>query len=183
MQLGRARFARVPLALVPLDRETLGMLERGNTASASAISGVLGRMPRDVTAFVSCGKALALRARLDWLLPLLRASVALVWVAGGVASLAYPLRESLALLERVGLTGGPAMAALYGGALLDIALGIGVYATRARRWLWRAQLALLLLYSVIIAVWLPEYWLHPFGPLVKNIPLFVAIVALHELER
>lgn len=183
MGLGPARFVRVPLPLVPLDRDTLGMLERGNTASAAAIGEILGRPPRDISEFVPSGDALALRARLDWLLPLLRAAVALVWVAGGVASLAYPLEGSLALLQRVGLAGALATAALYGGALLDIALGIGIYIVRARKWLWRTQLALLLLYSVIIAWWLPEFWLHPFGPLVKNIPLFVAIVMLHELEE
>lgn len=183
MGLEEARFVRVPLALVPIDRETLGMLERGNTASASAIGEALGRPPRDVVAFVPSGEALRLRARLDWLLPLLRAAVALVWIAGGVASLAYPLDESLALLQRVGLAGAPALAALYGGALLDIVLGIGVYAIRARRWVWRLQLALLVVYSVLIAIWLPEFWLHPFGPLVKNVPLFFAIVLLLALEE
>lgn len=184
MALPPARFARVPLPLVPLDRETLGMLERGNTASAAAMGEILGRAPRDITTFVASGEALALRARLDWLLPVLRFSVAVVWVAGGSASLAYPLEESLALLQRVGLEGVPARTALYGGALLDILLGIGVYALAPpdRQWLWRAQLALLAIYSAIISWWLPEFWLHPFGPLVKNIPLAVAIALLHELE-
>lgn len=44
------------------------------------------------------------RARLDWLLPLLRASAAAVWVGSGVVSLGlYPVADSLALLARVGL--------------------------------------------------------------------------------
>ncbi|MFO7189016.1 MAG: DoxX-like family protein [Pseudomonadota bacterium] len=29
---------------------------------------------------------------------------------------------------------------------------------------------------------LPEYWLHPFGPLLKNVPLFAVILLLHEFE-
>ena len=37
-------------------------------------------------------------------------------------------------------------------------------------------------YSVIIAIFLPEFWLHPFGPLLKNVPLLAAIVMLHEFE-
>lgn len=185
MGLPPARFARVPLPLVPLDRETLGMLQRGNTASAAAIGEILGRAPRDIKTFIPPGEPLALRARLDWLLPLLRFAVAVVWVAGGAASLAYPVEESLALLRRAGLEGAAARTALYGGALLDIALGMGVYAfaSRGRRWLWRAQLALLVVYSAIIAWWLPEFWLHPFGPLVKNVPLAATIVLLHELEE
>jgi hypothetical protein len=38
-------------------------------------------------------------------------------------------------------------------------------------------------YSVVIAIMLPEYWLHPFGPLLKNLPMLAAIVTLHELEE
>ena len=74
--------------------------------------------------------------------------------------------------------------ALYGAALLDLAFGVGVYALEPprRRWLWRAQMLLILAYSVIIALALPEYWLHPFGPLLKNVPLFAVILLLHEFE-
>ena len=44
-------------------------------------------------------------------------------------------------------------------------------------------MALILSYSVIIAWMLPEFWLHPFGPLLKNIPLLAAIALLHELDE
>ena len=50
-------------------------------------------------------------------------------------------------------------------------------------WLWRAQIGLVAAYSAIIALWLPEWWLHPFGPLVKNIPLLAVLVLLHEMEE
>jgi hypothetical protein len=54
---------------------------------------------------------------------------------------------------------------------------------RRRRWLWRAQIALILGYMVIISIKLPEYWLHPYGPLTKNLPMLVAILMLHEFEE
>jgi hypothetical protein len=38
-------------------------------------------------------------------------------------------------------------------------------------------------YTAIITVALPEQWLHPYGPVVKNLPLLAAILALHQLER
>ena len=38
-------------------------------------------------------------------------------------------------------------------------------------------------YTLVISVRLPEYWLHPFGPVLKNIPIIAMIIALHELER
>ena len=38
-------------------------------------------------------------------------------------------------------------------------------------------------YTVLISIWLPEFWLHPFGPLLKNIPVAAAILALILLDR
>jgi uncharacterized protein YbjT (DUF2867 family) len=183
MGLGGARFVAIPRAFVPLDRETLQMLDRGSTASPEAVTRLLGRTPLAPEDFVNEKEAIVLRtrARLDWLLPLLRACVAAVWIGSGVVSLGlYPAQDSLAMLARVGLA-HPAV--LYGAALLDIAIGTAILAVKRRKWLWRLQLALIAGYSAIVAVWLPELWLHPFGPLLKNLPMLAAIVALHELEE
>ncbi len=188
MGLPPARYLRVPLPLVAvaIGKEALGMLLRGNTAPVDATVALLGRAPRGVENFIAEheGETLGRKARLDWLLPLLRASVALTWIVTGIVSMAfYPVADSLAMLARVGLSGTAAVAALYGSALLDIALGAGIYAVRsARRWMWRAQLVLIGGYSVVIAFFLPEFWLHPFGPLLKNVPLMAAILLLHEME-
>ena len=183
MGLGRARFLPVPLQLVPVEAETLQMLQRGNTASPAIITQLLRRAPRDPKDFVNAiqGRSLATRARLDWLLPLLRAAIAAVWIFSGIVSLGLsPVQESMTMLARVGLA---SPLALYGAAALDIALGFAIYLVRRRRWLWRMQIALILGYSAIIAVWLPELWLHPFGPLLKNLPMLAAILVLHELEE
>jgi uncharacterized protein YbjT (DUF2867 family) len=183
MGLGRPRFVEVPLWAVPVERETLQMLNRGNTGSPTTLAQILRRAPLDPRQFVDpqAGAALALRARLDWLLPLVRFSIGVVWIASGVVSLGlYPLEESLALLSRVGLTGPPALVALYAGAALDIVLGIATFLSNAK-WLWRAQIALICAYTAILSVFLPELWLHPFGPVLKNLPMIAALVALHEL--
>jgi len=161
------------------------MLMRGNVASATAITALLGRAPRPVESFIepASARAVANEARLAWLLPVLRATVGLVWIVTGIVSLGiFPLAESYALLARVGLTGMLASIALYGAALLDFAFGIGVFVMRRRRWLWRAQLLLIVAYMVIITIHLPEFWLHPYGPVLKNLPLLAAIMMLHEFE-
>ena len=79
--------------------------------------------------------------------------------------------------------GAAAPLLLYGAATIDLALGIAVLAWRRRIWLWRLQMAVIAGYMAIITVALPEYWLHPFGPVLKNLPLLALILALHELER
>jgi uncharacterized protein YbjT (DUF2867 family) len=194
--LGCARFVSVPMPLVRfaarygpsqslLDEDSLGMLERGNEGSPARLSAVLGRAPRAPEDFVPREQAAlwATQAQLGWLLPLLRASVAFLWLATAAVSFGlYPIQDSYALLARVGLTGTMATFALFGAAMLDLALGLGVLWLRRRHWLWRAQIALVVGYSAIIAVWLPELWLHPFGPLTKNVPFVAALVLLHELD-
>lgn len=168
-----------------LTRETLGMLMRGNQGDPAMITRLLGRPPRPVAEFIEPDAAPAERrlARLRWLLPLLKLSIALVWVITGIISLGiYPVQESYTLLARVGITGALAPVFLYGAALLDIALGLAILLIRRGRWLWWGQMALIGSYSLIITWKLPEFWLHPFGPLLKNLPLLVALLLIAELE-
>ena len=53
---------------------------------------------------------------------------------------------------------------------------------RNRRVLWIAQAALILCYTIIITARLPEYWLHPYGPILKNLPMLAALGLLYTLE-
>ena len=199
MGLGPARFIAVPPSLVRrlaqaarwlpgslFDEDTLGMLERGNTADAGPISRLLGRAPRPAAEFIGRAGAdtVRLQAKLNWLLPILRASIALVWIVTGIVSLGlYPVTESYQLLARVGITGMLAPLMLYGAAAMDLAFGIGTLVLRRRRWLWVAQMALIAFYTVVISWKLPEFWLHPYGPILKNLPMIAAIWLLMELER
>lgn len=197
MGLGRGRVLAVPMPLaragaavaglvptLPLDREALRMLERGNTGDPRPAQALLGHPPRPVQAFVLPGAAPAVRtrARLDWLLPLLRLSVALVWLVSGLVSLGlYPAEASYALLARAGVHGALAPVALYGAAALDLAFGVASLAWR-RRGLWLAQIAVVLAYTAVISWALPEFWLHPYGPVLKNLPFLAVLVLLHEFE-
>lgn len=184
MRAMAAVASRFPRSL--LTRDSFSMLARGNSASPAATEDLLGRPPRAVSAFICPSHAPLLRrsALLAWQLPLLRFAVAVVWIVSGVVSLGlYPLHDSLALLARAGITGQAAPLALGAAALLDIALGIATLTLRRRRWLWDIQAAVILGYMGIVTLALPEFWLHPFGPIVKNLPLLVGIWMLRELER
>lgn len=185
MRAGAWLAARLPGSL--LDRDTLAMLRRGNVADAHDTAALLGHAPRAVSAFVTPAEAPALRtrARLAWLLPLLRASVALVWIVTGIVSLGlFPVEQSYALLERTGVPAALAPPLLVAAALLDLVLGVLVFVLHGarRRLLWRAQIALMLFYSIVIAARLPEFWLHPYGPMLKNLPLVAVLVLLDVLE-
>ncbi len=200
LDAGRPRYAEFPMPIVRLaarigarlpgsllDTESLGMLMRGNTADPSATTRLLGHPPKPVESFVPAEDADLLRtqAKLRWLLPVLRWSIALVWIVTGIVSFGlYPTAASYELLARTGVTGPLAPLFLYGAAALDLAFGIGTLllpATQRRR-LWTLQIALIVSYTLIISVRLPEFWIHPYGPILKNLPLLAAIWLLRELE-
>jgi hypothetical protein len=199
MHLAPAPVLAVPAALVgvaarlgdvvpasPLDSERWRMLQRGNAAPADAVTALLGRAPRPVEAFLAPESADAVRsdAQLGALLPLLRLSLALVWIVTGVVSLGvYPVEQSYELLARAGVPTALRPLALYGAALLDLALGVATLTMRSRRrWLWLAQIALIAGYTAVISVRLPEYWLHPYGPILKNLPILALLLLLFVLD-
>jgi uncharacterized protein YbjT (DUF2867 family) len=177
---------------VPLTPENWRMLRAGSALAkedergdAATLGELLGRAPRAIDDFAApaVGELLRLRALARWRNALLRWSLAIVWMATAVVSaFIYPPEDSLAMLAHVGLEGWPAKLALYGAAALDAALGV-VCIARPSRALWLAQSALVLGYSLVIAACLPEYLWHPFGPLLKNVPILAILIVLFAEEK
>lgn len=172
-----------------LDRASWAMLQQGNVASADRTAWLLARKPLDARDFLRGQEAGALRrdAQLGWLLPLLRVSLALVWIVTAVLSFGvYPREASYELLARTGVPAALQPLMLVGAAGLDLVFGVLTLAPphrrRNRRALWVLQGALMVFYMVVIAVRLPEFWLHPYGPLLKNLPMLAALVALWTLD-
>lgn len=171
----------------PLDAETAGMLLQGNAAPAAAFDRLLGRLPRDPMHFLSPAETAGLRAQavLGWAVPVLRGTLALLWIWTAIVSFGlYPVEQSYGLLARVGLHGALATLALHGAAGLDLLLGVlTVWApARWRPAVWLAQLALVAGYTLLITVFLPDQWLHPYGPVSKNLPIMGVLAMLWALE-
>jgi nucleoside-diphosphate-sugar epimerase len=168
-----------------LSRETLGMLERGSVGDAGAITRLLGRAPLTVSAFIDPVSRSAARreALLGWLAPLLRWSVGFMWIIAGIVSLGPRFAAGLELLRQVGVSATLAPTLLTGAAILNIALGILTMLPRRKPLLWTVQILLVLLYTAIISVFLPELWLEPFGPVAKNVPILVALLLLRQIEE
>jgi uncharacterized protein YbjT (DUF2867 family) len=168
-----------------LSRETLGMLERGSVGDPGALARLLGRPPLPVRAFVNpASRAPARRdAVLGWIAPLLRMSVAFMWLIAGAVSLGPQSAEGMELLRQIGVPATLAPAMLIGAALFDIALGILTLLPRRIPLLWTAQILLVVAYTAIISVFLPDLWLEPFGPVVKNVPILAMLLLLRHLEE
>lgn len=180
MRVAAALAGRVPGSLLTPD--TWQMLERGNSAPVAQTSRLLGRLPRPPQAFVSRARGELLRERLlaRWRQLAMRVSLGVLWIGSGALSLAQP-QVGLELLGPFGLAGAGAWAVLVAAALLDIALGLATLLRPSRR-LWLAQIGLICVYSGLIAWQLPGFLLHPFAPVLKNLPI-VAMLAMLWAEE
>ena len=115
-------------------------------------------------------------------LRLIRITLAIIWLATGMLSLGiYPQQDSLNLLSRIGLHGAPALTTLYLAGTLDIVLGL-LTLFLPRKILWVLQALLIFSYTLIISLWLPEFWLHPFGPILKNLAILMLLWLLYHYE-
>lgn len=102
------------------------MLRAGSSGDPRAMTALLGRAPLPIERFIAPADAADLRQRAlaTWRTPLLRAVLAIVWLATALTLFAYPRDASLALLAAVGLQGDAANVALYGAIGVDAAIGI-----------------------------------------------------------
>jgi hypothetical protein len=166
-----------------LTRDTWRMLQSGSTADVADTTRVLRRMPLGLSQFIG-DDALALRRESleTWRSLLFRFALAVTWIWTAIVSAwLHPLAQSLALLARVHLHGTTALAALYVASALDFGFGVATLLRPGRR-LWLAQIVLIVVYSAIIAVALPELLTDPFGPVLKNLPILTLLFVLFSEE-
>lgn len=118
---------------------------------------------------------------------LLRASLVVVWLATAVVSvweLHGQSRELLAGLPTA-WAGGHALwlptAIILAGAAADAVLGLWL-ALRPGRKAYGAALLMMLIMTLLATAIHPAWWLHPFGPLTKNLPIAAILWVLLQDE-
>ncbi len=170
-----------------LNKESIGMLLQGNTADSQPFTKCLGYSPKSVDHVLQdtpVTQADRWHAGLYFLRPTLNVATALIWLwAGWVSAFVYPIESSYLMLDQVGIPRTLAPFVLYGASAFDFALGIAMLLRWKLGWIVFFQITIMAAYTVAISIALPEYWLHPFGPVVKNIPVLVATLILLILEE
>jgi hypothetical protein len=107
-----------------------------------------------------------------------------VWIWSGIVSaFLYPQPEALKLLHEIGIPEGIDIYLLYVASFLDITLGVLTIMGCCLQGLLRLQLVVIVVYTLLLTLLAPYHWLHPFGPVLKNIPLVIAIYILGKMER
>lgn len=175
------------MTATPFNGEALRMLQRGNTGDPDILSARLGLRAEGLASALRNRpgtSAERIYARLFFIIPVLRYALALLWIWSGLTSaLFFPESESLDLLAATGITGSAAPWVLYGAAALDVVLGVALLARFHVVLVGLFQLLAMLAYTAVITVSLPEFWLHPFAPIAKNIPIIIATLAIMAAEK
>ncbi|WP_432728595.1 DoxX-like family protein [Variovorax sp. W6] len=113
---------------------------------------------------------------------LLRYSLVAVWLITAVVSLVELNGQSRDVLAAAGIASPQwlVQGLIVGGAAADFAVGVALW-----RWPGRASyaaaLALMLVMTLVATVLQPGLWLHPLGPLLKNLP--IAALLWHLFRR
>ncbi|MES9905060.1 MAG: SDR family oxidoreductase [Sedimenticola sp.] len=194
------RFAAIPYSITllfarwtgfltkrPISEEAVQMLKRGNTGDVGNFVNTYGYLPKSFDQALSetpAQQADRWHAGLYFLRPLLRWSIAFVWIFTGIISVfVVPTEVSFTLLTKAGVTGLFAPLILYGASATDILIGLAVLTRHRPRLVGWLQITVIILYTLIITASQPEQWIHPFGPVTKNIPMIASILVMMTLEK
>jgi hypothetical protein len=105
---------------------------------------------------------------------LVRWSLAAVWLITAWVSVQGLAGISLDLLAALPLAPGAKRGLILSAALWDAALGLALL-WPPKRWVLWASGATVLGFSALAGLLHPALWLHPFGPLLKNLPILTLL--------
>ncbi len=106
-------------------------------------------------------------------------AISFIWIWSGISSL-ISWDESLNMMKEIGANHQYSVLFIYAGSMADIVLGIAVFGKKWRKQILLFQLLFVLVYTIILSVLAPHYWLHPLGVLSKNIPLIALTYYLFQ---
>jgi len=170
-----------------ISKESITMLKEENFANKDDIVRILKREPKSMDEVIfnhQAPIAEKLYSQLYFLRFALRLIIAFVWIWSGVVSaFLYPQNLALELLNDVGISGVLALPTLYFASFLDITIGLFIALNYQAKNLAYLSLIVIMVYTLILTILAPHHWLHPFGCVLKNLPLLVLIYIYTLLER
>ncbi len=172
----------------PLSDTAMKMMTVDNTASSAEMNTLettLSFKPRGFSDGLS-GMVSSVQdrwhARLYFLRPLLRLSIAFIWLFSGIVSLlpaSAAWSTSVMTHAHIPLTLQPFT--LYLLSIMDILLGLATLLNYRLVLTGILQCIGIVLYTILISILMPHYWLDPFTAIAKNIPLLVTTLIMMTL--
>lgn len=187
-----AQFASVPLGAMrvlaklgdvtgagPISSNALAQLTAGNAGDGQRFAATIGFTPMSLTTLLAQEPAEVQdrwHARLFFLAPLLKMVLALMWLVSGVVGFFTGLEIARSVNAAVGLGDQWTMPVVWGTCLIDLAIAALVLTDRRGKRATVTQLAVIGLYTIALTIALPQLWLAPLGPLLKNLPILAAVL-------
>ncbi len=106
-------------------------------------------------------------------------SISFIWIWSGISSL-ISWEESYKLTSELGTDHKLTAFLIYMGSVIDILLGVAIFFMKYRKKVIVVQVFVMLIYMLILSIYSPDYWIHPFGVLAKNIPLLALSYYLYK---
>lgn len=173
------------LRLAPISATSVQQLEHGVATDTHAQTLHFRTKPRGFTQFLNSRPSQTQdlwHARLYLLRPVLRLTLALMWLASGLIGLLLPIDAFLPAVTGILPDSALIMSARIGG-VIDLLIALALlrgYRLKSLAWL---QFAMVAGYSVGLTILAPNLWLEPFGGLLKNLPILVLILIHRVLEE
>ena len=105
-------------------------------------------------------------------------ALAFLWIFTGLTSIYFSPEIGYEILASANITGSMADFSVYAGGALDIVLGLWLLTSVKTKLCCIVQVAVIALYTAILTLIDASFWLHPFGPITKNIPIIVLILLI-----
>lgn len=112
-----------------------------------------------------------------------RLALAFMWLFTAATSFWWGRAIGYEVLALQDIRGAFADVCINAGSLVDAGIGLWLLSNYQPRWCYRLQIAIILSYSLLLTLIAPQFWLHPFGPLTKNIPIVALIYILHSVTN
>lgn len=109
-------------------------------------------------------------------------AISFVWVWSGISSLAS-WNVSMQLMNEIGANEIYSKVFIILGSIVDISLGILIFNKNHFKLAILFQTLFLITYTIILSFLAPNYWLHPFGVLSKNLPLLALSYIIYNIKN
>lgn len=107
-----------------------------------------------------------------------RFSLSVLWLFTAATSFWWGRNVGYEVLATASIHNDLADICINAGACLDALIGLWLLSNRHLVWCYKIQLIVIVTYSLLLTLIAPQFWLHPFGPLSKNIPIVALIYLL-----
>lgn len=192
MGLGKGWFFAVPKPLINLlfwlfPALSVGAFNKQSIEMLSSTSKTVYEPVSDETASVSLLKNKASARfnkamKLRFLFYINLMVLSFIWIASGMVSL-INFEQSREILSLMGVSGHFGDALIVVASIGDILLGILLFVPALRRGVIIIQISAIVIYSLIITIFVPLFWLHPFAPVIKNGAMIVLALYLLIEEK